>query len=214
VIEFRGVVGPDAKTDVPDDVRERPSAGRAADPDSDVIGLVANGDMTGALRRLMQRHGTSVFRYCREALRDRALAEDVQQQVFIAAFRDLPRFSGRSTVRTWLFAIARHRVLDAAKSRRRARSHVDSEDAAHIPDPGPSPGEHLDDERLRDALVACLQKLAPHVVTAVLLRFQQGFTFEEMADACHEKPGTLQAQVARALPSLRACIETRTGGTL
>src|SRR4030095_7994221 len=100
------------------------------DPDSDVLDQVANGDMTGALRRLMQRHGTSVFRYCREALRDRALAEDVHQQVFIAAFRDLPQCSGRSTVRTWLFAIARHRLLDAAKSRRRARSHVDGEDAA------------------------------------------------------------------------------------
>jgi len=206
-------VGGTAKTDVPDDVRDRLSAGREADPDSDVIGLVANGDMTGALRRLMQRHGTSVLRYCRESLRDRALAEDVQQQVFIAAFRDLPKFSRRSTVRTWLFAIARHRVLDAAKSRRRARSHVDGEDAAQLPDPRPSPGERLDDVRLRDALVACLHKLAPHVVTAVLLRFQQGFTFEEMADVCHEKPGTLQAQVARALPALRTCIETRTGGT-
>jgi RNA polymerase sigma-70 factor, ECF subfamily len=169
--------------------------------------------MTGALRSLMQRHGTSVYRYCREALRDRALAEDVHQQVFIAAFRDLPRFSGRSTVRTWLFAIARHRVLDAAKSRRRARSHVDGDDAAHIPDPRPSPGERMDDVRLREALVACLQRLAPHVLTALLLRFQQGFTFEEMADACHEKPGTLQAQVARAMPALRTCIETHTGAT-
>lgn len=214
VIEFRGVVGVNAKTEPPDDVRERPSTGRGADPDSDVLGLVANGDMTGALRRLMQRHGTSVYRYCREALRDRALAEDVQQQVFMSAFRDLPKFSGRSTVRTWLFAIARHRVLDAAKSRRRARSHVEGEDATDIPDPRPSPGERLDDVQMREALVFCLQKLAPHVLTALLLRFQQGFTFEEMADVCHEKPGTLQAQVARALPALRACIETRTGGTL
>lgn len=207
MIEFRGVVGSD-------DVRERLIAGHEADPDSDVIGLVANGDMTGALRSLMQRHGTSVYRYCREALRDRALAEDVQQQVFMAAFRDLPRFSGRSTVRTWLFAIARHRVLDAAKSRRRARSQVDGDDATDIPDPRPSPGERLDDVRLREALVACLQKLPAHVLTALLLRFQQGFTFEEMADVCHEKPGTLQAQVSRAMPSLRACIETRTRGTL
>src|SRR5262245_48978380 len=188
-----------------------PFPGRGADPDSDVLGLVANGDMTGALRLLMQRHGTSVYRYCREALRDKALAEDVQQQVFMSAFRDLPKFSGRSTVRTWLFAIARHRVLDAAKSRRRARSYVEGEDAALIADPGPPPGERLDDVRLREALVACLQKLPPHVIAAVLLRFQQGFTFEEMADVCHEKPGTLQAQVSRALPSLRTCIETRTG---
>jgi RNA polymerase sigma-70 factor (ECF subfamily) len=162
----------------------------------------------------MRRHGTSVYRYCREALRDRALAEDVQQQVFIAAFRDLPRFSGRSTVRTWLFAIARHRVLDAAKSRRRARSHVDGDDANHVPDPQPSPGERMDDVRLHEALIDCMQRLPAHVRAALLLRFQQGFTFEEMAEVCHEKPGTLQAQVARAMPSLRTCIETHTGGTL
>jgi RNA polymerase sigma-70 factor (ECF subfamily) len=169
--------------------------------------------MTGALRSLMRRHGTSVYRYCREALRDTVLAEDVQQQVFIAAFRDLPRFNGRSTVRTWLFAIARHRVLDAAKSRRRARSHVEGDDAAQVPDPRPSPGERMDDARLHEALFDCMQKLAPHVLTALLLRFQQGFTFEEMAVVCHEKPGTLQAQVRRAMPALRTCIETHTGGT-
>jgi RNA polymerase sigma-70 factor (ECF subfamily) len=179
-----------------------------------VIDLVAQGDMTGALRLVMQRYGPSVFRYCREALRDRTLAEDVQQQVFIAAFRDLHRFNRRSSLRTWLFAIARHRVLDAVKSRRRGRSHVDSDDAAHVADPRPSPGERIDDVRLRELLVTCLQKLSPHVVDAVLLRFQQGFTFEEMANVCHEKPGTLQAQVARALPQLRICIETHTGGRL
>jgi RNA polymerase sigma-70 factor (ECF subfamily) len=189
-------------------------AGRetGADPDSDVLGLVANQDMTGALRRLMQRHGTSIYRYCREALRDPALAEDVQQQVFIAVFKDLPKFHGRSSVRTWLFAIARHRVLDAVKSRRRARSHVEGEDATDVADPAPSPGEWLDDARLRAALVGCLDKLRPHILTALLLRFQQGFTFEDMAEICNEKPGTLQAQVQRALPVLRTCIESQTGG--
>ena len=184
------------------------------DPDSDVVGLVANGDMTGALRRLMDRHGPGVYRYCREALRDATLADDVQQQVFIQAFRDLPRFTGRSSVRTWLFAIARHRVLDAAKSRRRAQSHQGEDDGTSVPDPQPSPGESIDDVRLREALLVCLGKLDENQRTAVLLRFQQGFTFEDMAEVCHEKPGTLQAKVRRALPTLRACIEQRTGGSL
>jgi RNA polymerase sigma-70 factor (ECF subfamily) len=179
-----------------------------------VLALVANQDMTGAIRQLMQRHGTLMYRYCREALRDDALAEDVQQQVFIAAYRDLPKFAGRSTVRTWLFAIARHRVLDAAKSRRRARSHVDGEDATSVPDLRPSAGESLDEARLREALIACLDKLPLHVAHALLLRFQQGFSFEAMSEMCHEKPGTLQAQVSRALPQLRTCIEQRTGGVL
>ncbi|HMG54877.1 MAG TPA: sigma-70 family RNA polymerase sigma factor [Kofleriaceae bacterium] len=190
------------------------SRGTAADPDSDIVGLVANHDMSGALRQLMQRHGSSVYRYCREALRDDALAEDVHQQVFIAAFNDLRKFNGQSILRTWLFGIARHRVLDAAKSRRRAHTRVGSDDARDVPDSRPSPGERLDDIRLHAALVGCLQGLRPRVITAILLRFQQGFTFEDMADMCHEKPGTLQAQVQRALPVLRTCIENRTGGTL
>jgi len=184
------------------------------DPDSDVVALVANGDMTGALRRLMQRHGTAVYRYCREALRDATLADDVHQQVFVEAHRDLRKFNGRSTVRTWLFAIARHRVLDAAKARRRAQAHVDTGDAAAAPDPRPLPSDAIDDARLRDALFACLEALHEQVRTALLLRFQQGFTFEEMAVVCRERPGTLQARVTRALPIVRACIENRIGGPL
>ena len=162
----------------------------------------------------MQRHGKAVYRYCREALRDAVLADDVQQQVFIAAFRDLPKFNQRSTVRTWLFAIARNRVLDAAKSRHRAKSHIDGDDATGVPDPHPSPGDSLDDARLHAALLACVELLTPRVRSALLLRFQQGFSFEAMAEMCNEKPGTLQAQVTRALPVLRTCIERRTGGVL
>jgi DNA-directed RNA polymerase specialized sigma24 family protein len=52
--------------------------------------------------------------------------------------------------------------------------------------------------------------LAEAARTAVLLHYQQGFTFEEMAVICGEKPGTLQARVARALKALRACVEART----
>lgn len=184
------------------------------DPDSDVVALVANGDMKGALRKLMERHGTAVYRYCREALRDATLADDVQQQVFIQAYRDLQKFNGRSSLKTWLFAIARHRVLDAAKARRRALSHVDDADPAVVPDPRPPPSHAIDDAQLLAALLECLQQLREQVRTALLLRFQQGFTFEEMAVVCRERSGTLQAKVTRALPVLRACIENRTGGML
>lgn len=170
--------------------------------------------MTGALRQLMQRHGTAVYRYCREELRDATLADDVQQVVFIEANRDLQRFNQRSTVRTWLFAIARHRVLDAVKARNRAQAHVAGSDATEVPDPVASLDVSLDDARLYSALVECVGKLPPSTRTAILLRYQQGFTFEEMAEVCRERAGTLQAKVTRALPLLRDCIQNRTGGSL
>src|SRR5262249_54720668 len=62
------------------------------DPDSDVMGLVQVGDIAGAISQLMQRYGATVHRYCQTALGDPSLAEDIQQQVFIEAFRDLPKF--------------------------------------------------------------------------------------------------------------------------
>jgi len=185
---------------------------RPDDSDRDIVGVVKTGDVTAALRILMQRHGTAVYRYCREGLHDWMLADDVHQQIFIQAHRDLTRFAGRSTLRTWLFAIARHRVLDAAKSRRRARTHLEDDETADTADPSAEPGEQLDDARLRQALVVCLAALGEHLRTAVLLRYQQGFTFEDMANICDEKPGTLQARVTRALPALRKCIAGRTGG--
>jgi RNA polymerase sigma-70 factor (ECF subfamily) len=186
---------------------------RAAYPDGDVLELVRGGDVTAALRRVMQRHGACVYRYCRQVLRDPMLAEDVHQQVFLDVFRDLPRFRGRSTVRTWLFAIAHHRVLDAARARRRLQAHIAEADVGDAPDPRPSPGESIDDLRLRAALGAALGELDEHVRTAVLLHYQQGFTFEEMAEICHEKAGTLHARVMRAMPLLRAGIEARIGGS-
>jgi len=182
---------------------------RRADPDDDVLELVAQGQVRGAVVELMQRYGDAVYRYCREALRDVTLADDVHQHVFIGAFGDLPRFQRRSTVRNWLFTIARNRVLDAAKRRRRARACIEKVEAAGAPPPAPSPTELIDETRLREALLASLGELGERARTAVLLRYQQGFSFEEMAVICREKPDTLRARVARALPQLRAGIEVR-----
>jgi len=95
-------------------------------------------------------------------------------------------------------------VLDAVKAHRRARVHLEDRDTADAPDPNPPTWERLDDARLYEALAACCGELGEHLRSAVLLRYQQGFTFEDMAEVCGEKPGTLQARVARALPKLHA----------
>jgi DNA-directed RNA polymerase specialized sigma24 family protein len=59
----------------------------------------------------------------------------------------------------------------------------------------------------RQVLEKCLEGLATHTRLAVLLRYQQSFGYPEMAQLCGEKPATLQARVARAMPVLRRCLE-------
>ena len=184
-----------------------PGAPPDADPDRDVIDLVGAGDAVEALRRLMQRYGASLYRYCRAELRDATQADDVHQQVFLEVLRDLPRFAGRSTVRVWLFAIARHRVLDAAKAHRRRQERIDDDGEMDLVDPRPSPIDAIDDARLYAALAICVAQLDEPSRTALLLHYQFGFTYDAMAQICGEQPGTLHARVARALPRLRRAIE-------
>ena len=86
-------------------------------------------------------------------------------------------------------------------------------DAGDAPDLGSSVVDAIDDRRLHEALVASLAELDEHVRTAVLLRYQQGFTFEEMAEVCGEKAGTLHARVTRAIQLLRAGIEAHLEGS-
>lgn len=190
------------------------SDGHASSPDRDLLRLIEHGDLKGAVRKLMLLYGAGVYRYCREALGgDAVLADDVQQQVFIEAFRDLPRFRGQSSLRSWLFSIARHRILDAAKMRRRARARISpgdlTDELADAPDPRPSPAESVDSIRLLAALRASLAELDEPTRTAILLRYQHGFTYQQIAELCGERPGTLHARVLRAMPRLRAGIESR-----
>lgn len=188
-------------------VEEQP---RSRDPDTDARRALERGDRRGALDILMKAHGDALYRHCHKFLRSRALADDVHQLVFVQAFEDLHTFSGESSFRTWLYAIATHRCLDAVKVRHRWFARFSfREELPEAPDPRPSGEEVADARSLRAALDGCLDKLQPQVRMAVLLRYEEGFTYEEMARVCGEKATTLQARVSRAMPLLRQCLETR-----
>jgi RNA polymerase sigma factor (sigma-70 family) len=178
------------------------------DPDGELVAVLDSGKWAEALQLLMQRHGRDVYQFCSRMLRDPTLAEDVHQQVFIAVYRDLSRFAGRSTVRSWLFGIAHHRVLDAMKCRARRESReVELAEVAEVSDPRPLPIESIDDSQLRSLLDAALDRLGERARMAVVLRYQHGLSFDEMAAICGDEAAVLRTRVSRALRRLRAEIE-------
>jgi RNA polymerase sigma factor (sigma-70 family) len=183
----------------PDEVR---------DPEEEALEALARGDRDGALSLLMDAYGAGLYRYCRQMIPQDGLAEDVHQTVFVQAYEALERFSRRSTLRTWLYGIARHRCLDALKARRRHRARFEA--PGELPEPPQevaTPEEQAASGDRARALERCLAGLAPKVRSAVVLRFQEGFSYGEMAALCRERAPTLQARVARALPALRRCLE-------
>jgi RNA polymerase sigma-70 factor (ECF subfamily) len=172
-----------------------------------VLAAMEGGDRRRALALLMDAYGTAVYRFCRAALGDPAAADDALQTVFLEAYESLPRFARRSTLLTWLLGIARHRCLDAAKARQRWRLRFFGGSAAAAGEPAdPDPGaEQALAERARSSFVLdCLKQLPAEVRMAVILRCQEGLSYEDMSRMSRERAGTLQARVSRALPVLRA----------
>ena len=178
--------------------------------DTKATAALARGDHQAALVTLMQEYGEAIYRYCYNVLRNRSMADDLHQIVFVQAFQDLNRYSGSASFRPWLYTIAHNRCLDALKIHRRWLARFTFWEA--IPekqDPSPSSEDRLAVRSRAAALEDCLGKLQPHVRTAVLLHYQEGFSYEEMACICKERPATLQARVARAMPTLRRCLEAK-----
>lgn len=173
--------------------------------------LVAAGQLRRALTLLMERYGDAVYSCALRVLREEEAARDVLQQTFLAAYRDLPDFGGRSSIKTWLLTIANHRALDWVRARRRSeRRLVDDEVLEERGDEqAPSVQALLDGPREARALEECLAQLTPEVRAALLMRFQQGLRYDEMARGTGERIGTLHMRVTRALPVLRRCLESK-----
>lgn len=187
-----------------------PDAPRKVRPDEHALLAIERGDGRAALVILMSEYGADIHRYCYKILRSRAAADDVHQLVFIHAFESFGSFSGQSSLRTWLYGIANHRCLDALKANRRwfHRFKLVAESDDEV-DPAPSGEDRALAKGIAEALDGCLEKLEPHIRVAVVLRYQEGFSYEQMAHICQEKPATLQARVARAMPLLRRCLENK-----
>lgn len=146
---------------------------------------------------LVREHQSMVFSVAWHYLRDRSLAEEVAQDVFLQLHRNLGALESPDHVVNWLRKVAAYRSIDAAR-RRRMRPQVSLEDAPELSVPA-SPGDPVRAARLRQ-LVASLPEKARMVV---VLRFQEEMALEEIADTMGIPVSTVKSQLQRALGMLR-----------
>jgi RNA polymerase sigma-70 factor (ECF subfamily) len=101
-----------------------------------LIRRIAGGDQL-AMRSLFARHQTPLYRWLLRIVRNETLAEDLLSEVFLDVWQKAGTFEARSSVSTWLMAIARYKALSAR--RRRTDAPLDEETAATIADPADDP---------------------------------------------------------------------------
>ena len=172
-----------------------PRALSLAQPDLGVLRKAQRGDER-AFSLILRAYETPVFNYVLRLVGgDRALAEDLTQEVFLRVFQGLPKFSLRSKFTTWLFQVTKNRVLDELRaSERRPRALVALDDIA--------PLEVLDQpvERLEeiDALWRAVENLSTDLKMALLLRDVVGLSYTEIADALEVTLATVKWRIYKA----------------
>ncbi len=171
------------------------------------------GDRAAALTLIDERYGESLHRFIHALVRRDDLADDLYQTTLLQAFRDLASFEERSSLRTWLFGIARHRCLDALKAdRRRGERFLSGDDpdpSAGAVDDAPSALDRLGQAELVAALGHCLDELTAETRMVLLMRFSEDMPYDDIARVCRASAETLRARVSRALPILRRCVEQK-----
>ena len=148
-------------------------------PDLALLRNAQRGDER-AFNVIVRTYELPVFNYVLRTVADRSLAEDLTQDIFLRVYQGLPGFSLRCRFTTWLFQIAKNRMLDELRAReRRPYAAVSIDDAPPI-DVVDAPLERVE---TIDAVWRAVAGLNPDLKMALLLRDVVGLSYTEIADA-------------------------------
>jgi len=170
----------------------------------------------------VDEYGDILYRYAIARVRDPNVAEDLVQDTFLAGIKGRDKFSGRSTERTWLVGILKHKIIDHYRKSKREISSEDLE-VRDVPEEQyfdrkgtwkVSPNEWLTDpskafeqKEFFGILHSCMQKLPKKQLIAFEMRELQGASPEEICKAIDVTSTNLWVIIYRARAQLKKCIE-------
>ena len=180
--------------------------------DAGAVARVRAGE-TDAFRVLVERHSRSVFRLAFRMTGNEHDAEDLVQETFLRAYRQIGKFDGRATFSTWLYRIAANCSLDLIRARKRRQeqqSPVDEEGqevAAAVAAGEPAPDRVAFSGEVKQLLAPAMALLSPMERTAFVLRHYEGMGIEEIGRALGVHTGAAKHSVFRAVQKLRRTLE-------
>lgn len=172
----------------------------------------------------VDQHGDCLYRYALARVRKPELAEDLVQETFLAAVRGYEKFGGRSSVRSWLCGILKHKIMDHYRKAARETSFTDLEFLKNefsdkfVPqgfwnhDKGPkewSPdaSEVMDRSEFWKTMRACLSKMPERVAAVFTMREMDDVPSKEICTTLGISDANLWVMLHRARMALRECLE-------
>ncbi len=179
--------------------------------DAAVVARVRAGDGE-AFRALVDRHARSVFRLACRMIGNEQDADDVVQETFLRAYRQIDRFESRANFGTWLYRIAVNCSLDVLRQRPRRveqqpADDQEPEESALDCDANPSPERMTFSAEIQAKVNAALEDLSDPERAAFLLRHFEGQSIEEIGRALGLRPSATKHTVFRAVQKMRRALK-------
>ncbi len=166
-----------------------------------------------AFRVLVERHSRFLFRLAFRMTGNEQDAEDVVQESFLRAYRQLGKFDQRASFATWMHRIASNYSLDLMRSRERRRERTQPPDP-EMDDPilsaratDPTPERQAMSGEVRDRIAEAMKELSAAERAAFVLRHFEGMRIDEVSRLLGCQPGAAKHTVFRAVRKLRRALE-------
>ena len=172
--------------------------------DAAAVALAVGGD-EDAFRVLVERHSRSVFRLAYRMTGSAEDAEDVVQETFVRAYRQLRRFEARSNFATWLYRIGFNCAIDQLRSRqsRESRQAPEALDRVAAPTPGPTSEDLVFAGQIGERVQQALNALSEQERAAFLMRHYHGCSIDEICRALDLKTNAAKHSIFRAVKKMR-----------
>jgi RNA polymerase sigma-70 factor (ECF subfamily) len=184
-------------------------------PESDAVAVSrAQAGDPDAFRDLVDRHSRRIYRLAFRMTGSAQDAEDVVQEAFLRAYRQLDRFESRANFGTWLHRITVNCSIDLMRARPRREEAHDAE-SLEVLAPAHPPGRGRPDEPERLALSAeiqervgeAMERLSPMERAAFTLRHFEGMSIEEIGQALNLRTNATKHSIFRAVRKMRTALE-------
>jgi RNA polymerase sigma-70 factor (ECF subfamily) len=172
--------------------------------DEMLVRRIASGDQL-AMRSLFARHQTQLYRWLLRLVRDESMAEDLLSDVFLDVWRQAAAFEARSSVSTWLMAIARYKALSAR--RRRTDRALDDETASALADPADDPEIVLQKKDQDELLRRSLARLSPEHGEVIDLVYYHDKSVKEVAEIVGIGEATVKTRMFYARKKLAEMVK-------
>jgi len=181
--------------------------------DSVAVAQARAGD-SGAFRVLVERHSRNLFRLAFRMTGHQQDAEDVVQETFLRAYKQLSKFDERASFGTWLYRIAANCSLDLirARKRRAAQTEPAAQEGApdpmqSLPDPSPAPDRLALSGEIGEKVNAVLGGLSEMERTAFVMRHYEGMCIDDIGRTLGVQPNSAKHSIFRAVQKLRRALE-------